>query len=403
VKGLDYKLLFESVPGLYLVLTPDLTIVAASDAYLKATKTQRDSIVDRGIFDVFPDNPQDPEATGVKNLNASLHRVLVNRAPDTMPLQKYDIRRPADEGGGFEERYWSPLNSPVIGEDGEVLFVIHRVEDVTEFVRLQKTVQQHDKETEKIRSQVARAESEVFLRSQEVAEAHRESQEALAELKAFCFSLSHDFRAPIRAIHSYSQIVLADYTHKLDPPAVDYLKKSIASAQRMDRLIQDVLAFAGLSRQKLRLEQVDAEALIREIINERPEFQLPKAEIRIWSNLPHLVGHEASLTQCITNLLANAVKFVPPGVLPKVNIRAEDNGETARLWVEDNGIGIEPHIQQRLFALFERGSCANDLHGTGIGLAIVCRAVERMGGRAGLESTPGEGSRFWIELKKAKL
>ena len=114
----DFRLLFESVPSLYLVLSPDLQILAVSDAYLNATMTTREGIVGRGLFDIFPDNPEDPKASGVRNLAASLARVREHRVPDTMPIQKYDIRRPASDGGGFEERFWSPVNSPVFGADG---------------------------------------------------------------------------------------------------------------------------------------------------------------------------------------------------------------------------------------------------------------------------------------------
>jgi len=141
----DFQSLFESAPGLYLVLTPDLTIVAASDAYLQATMTERDRILGRGVFEVFPDNPGDPTATGVRNLRASLQRVLQNKAADTMAVQKYDIRKPESEGGAFEERYWSPHNSPVLGPDNEVRYIIHRVEDVTQLIRLQQERSQQQK------------------------------------------------------------------------------------------------------------------------------------------------------------------------------------------------------------------------------------------------------------------
>src|SRR6185436_7505798 len=127
----DFRALFEAAPGLYLVLTPDFTIAGVSDAYARATMTRREDIVGRGLFGVFPDNPDDPDATGTANLRASLERVLRNRAPDAMAVQKYDIRRPDSEGGGFEERYWSPLNAPVLGRNGEVAYIIHQVEDVT--------------------------------------------------------------------------------------------------------------------------------------------------------------------------------------------------------------------------------------------------------------------------------
>lgn len=144
----DFRRLFESAPGLYLVLTPDLKIVAASDAYLDATMTRRENVIGRPLFEVFPDNPADPGATGVANVAASLGRVLKNRAPDVMAVQKYDIRRPASHGAThgaahgavFEERYWSPVNSPVFGQDGAVEFIIHSVEDVTELRRVLEAV-----------------------------------------------------------------------------------------------------------------------------------------------------------------------------------------------------------------------------------------------------------------------
>jgi signal transduction histidine kinase len=397
----DYKTLFESAPDAYLVLTPDLAISAVSDAYLTATKTDRKTIIGRRLFDVFPNNPDDPDATGVKNLNASLQRVLASRAPDAMPVQKYDIRRPDSEGGGFEEHFWSPLNTPVLSPEGTVLFIIHRVQDVTGFVVLQQTVQRHGEESAEMRAKMELAESEVFLRSQEVAAAHKRSQEAIAELQAFCFSLSHDFRAPIRAIHSFVQIVLADHAAALGPDATHLLKKCITAAQRMDRLIQDVLSFAGLSRKSIPIERVEIEPLLRDIIAERPDFQSPKAQIEIRPPLFAILGHQASLTQCMTNLLSNAVKFVKPGDAARVSIFAEDHGATVRLWFDDQGIGIDPQTQRKLFSLFERGSADGDFQGTGIGLAIVRRAVERMGGTVGVQSEPGKGSRFWLELRKA--
>jgi|CXWL01.1.fsa_nt_gi PAS domain S-box-containing protein len=168
---LDFRALFESAPGLYLVLTPDLSIVAVSDAYLAATMTRREEILGRGLFEVFPDNPDEAGATGVSNLRASLSRVLANRAADAMALQKYDIRRPASEGGGFEERYWSPVNSPVLVA-GEVAYIIHRVEDATEFVRLTEERQHAGQLTEELRVRTQQMEAEVFLRARQVQQAN---------------------------------------------------------------------------------------------------------------------------------------------------------------------------------------------------------------------------------------
>jgi PAS domain S-box-containing protein len=148
----DFRVLFESAPGLYLVLSPDLSIVAVSDAYLHATMTKREEILGRGLFEVFPDNPNDPTATGERNLRASLDRVRASLRPDTMMIQKYDIRRPESEGGEFEERYWSPVNSPVLGATGELVYIIHRVEDVTETVRLRQLDTERQAELERERA-----------------------------------------------------------------------------------------------------------------------------------------------------------------------------------------------------------------------------------------------------------
>ena len=164
----DFRVLFEAAPGLFLVLDREFSIDAVSDAYLAATMTRREEIVGRGLFDVFPDNPDDPAATGVRNLRASLDRVRQTRAPDTMAVQKYDIRRPEADGGGFEERYWSPVNSPVLGPGGEIEYVIHRVEDVTEFVRQQQAGTRRDGEMAELRTRSERMDADIFLRDLEL-------------------------------------------------------------------------------------------------------------------------------------------------------------------------------------------------------------------------------------------
>ena len=220
---LDFRLLFESAPGLYLVLTPELKIVAVNNAYAQATNIQRNEILGCGLFEVFPDNPNDPAATGVRNLAASLQRVLENRTPDTMAVQKYDIRRPNSEGGGFEERYWSPVNSPVFGPDGRILYIIHRVEDVTEFIRLKQAGIEQYKITEELRTRTNQVESEVYLRAQEVQNANRQLENAnqtLARLyettkeqnqliqqanrlkSEFLANMSHELRTPLNARHT---------------------------------------------------------------------------------------------------------------------------------------------------------------------------------------------------------
>jgi PAS domain S-box-containing protein len=174
VPGPDYSRAFNSAPGNYLLLSPDLTIVGVTDAYLRATKTLREEILGRPLFDVFPDNPDDPGADGVRKLRASLQRVLEQGRPDRMALQKYDIRRPPSEGGGFEERYWSPLNTPVLDAQGALHSIIHWVEDVTELVRLKQSMQ---REQELRRELTGGAEEGTFLHTEAV-EANRQLRES---------------------------------------------------------------------------------------------------------------------------------------------------------------------------------------------------------------------------------
>ena len=175
---LDFQLLFESAPGLYLVLSRDLTILGASDAYLQATLTQRTAVIGRKLFEVFPDNQDDPTVTGVRNLTDSLATVLREGVADTMAIQKYDIRRPDSAGGGFEERYWNPANYPVFGPDHEVAYIIHRVEDVTEFVRLNQRTVAQDQLHHKLLTRGEQIESEIMRRAQEIQEANRRLREA---------------------------------------------------------------------------------------------------------------------------------------------------------------------------------------------------------------------------------
>ena len=168
--GAHFQWLFESAPGLYLVLLPDLSIKAVSNAYLQATMTQRDEILGRNLFDVFPDNPDDPAATGVSNLRSSLNYVLQTHMAHTMAVQKYDIRRP---DGSFEERYWSPLNKPVFDNNNQLVYIIHRVEDVTEFVHLKKNESRQQQLTAEMQRKMEEMETEIYKRAQEIQEINK--------------------------------------------------------------------------------------------------------------------------------------------------------------------------------------------------------------------------------------
>ena len=182
----DFRALFEEGPGCYLVLSPDLRIVAVSEGYLSATRTVREQIVGRGVFEVLPDNPDDPTASGVPNTRASFERVIAEGVSDSMPVQRHDIRR---SDGEFETRYWSPINTPIFGVDpmsstGQLAWIIHRVEDVTEFVRLKQAETASDQQTAELRGNAERMEAEVLARSWEVAAASRQLKAVNAQVMA---------------------------------------------------------------------------------------------------------------------------------------------------------------------------------------------------------------------------
>ena len=220
------------------------------------------------------------------------------------------------------------------------------------------------------------------------------------ELQAFSYSLSHDLRAPLRAVQSYLQMLLEDNGEQLDASGKATVQKVISSAQRMDRMVLELLNFTRLSYEPMTIEPVDVEELIRGIMAERLELQPARVDITIASPLPKVLGNEASLTQCITNLLDNGVKFVASGIKPEIRISSENSDGSVRLSFKDNGIGIDEDAQKQLFQMFHRAH-GSGYAGTGIGLAIVRRAVERMGGSVGIESKPEQGSCFWLQLPGA--
>lgn len=236
-----------------------------------------------------------------------------------------------------------------------------------------------------------------------VAQRTAKLQEMVTELEAYSYSISHDLRAPLRAMQGYAQVLLEEFPKKIGPEGTTYLNRIISASNRMDKLIQDVLSYSKLARTEIIAEPVDLEQLVRDLIQEYPSLSVNNAEIQIETPLPRLMAPLALLSQCLSNLLNNAVKFMPEGVAARVRVRAETKDTDVRIWVEDNGIGIAPEYLNRIFGVFERIPGKKQYEGTGIGLAIVRKAAARMGGTVGVESEPGKGSRFWLFLPGRKI
>lgn len=271
--------------------------------------------------------------------------------------------------------------------------------------RLYETLQQELKARRLAEAELRHARDQLRARAEElehrVAERTRSLQEAAAQMEEFSYSVSHDLRAPLRAINLYTQMLLEEHGPQLDAGARDFIHRIQRSSQRMDQLTTAVLAYSRISRHELPLTSVPLKPLIEDLLSQHVTLQPPRATVHLVEPLLTVRAHEPVLAQSLANLLMNATKFVAPGVHPEITVSTTEVGhDHVRVWVADNGIGIRPEYQPRLFRLFERLHGRQEYEGTGVGLAIVRRAVERMGGQCGVESDGVHGSRFWIELPR---
>ncbi len=289
-------------------------------------------------------------------------------------------------------RWLSVRNHPT-DEGGVATFIA----DITERKRAEEALRESERK-------LAAANEHLSSRAKHldglVEERTARLQEAIAELEAFSYSMAHDLRGPLRSMQSFADILMQDYGAQLDEEARGYLARIDVAAARMHLLISDVLSYTRIANGDLPLGPVDVTSLTREVIEQYPTLRGP--HVRVAENLPAVIANRSALTQVLSNLLTNAVKFAPPTRVIAVEVTAEQMGEWVKLSVRDNGIGIAAEDQARIFKMFERVHSSEKYEGTGIGLAIVRRAIERMGGKMGVESEPDEGSRFWVELRLAK-
>jgi signal transduction histidine kinase len=265
----------------------------------------------------------------------------------------------------------------------------------------------YERSQDALRAEAAKlAEAERQLRIEAVSLERRvhertaELERANAQLEAFGYSVSHDLRAPLRGMQGLAQALVEDYGERLDATGRAYASRVVDEAALMDTLIQDLLAYARISRVDVALESVAlSDALAAATHNVAADVARSGAEIVVAPDLPAVRANRAILIQVFTNLLSNAIKF--GGERASVLVWAERHAGKVRVWVADHGIGIKPEDRERIFRVFERLHGADEYPGTGIGLAIVRQAMDRLNGAVGVESTPGKGSRFWIELPEA--
>lgn len=412
----DYQRLFDAAPGPYLVLDPQFRIVAVNHAYARATMTQPEHILGKGIFDIFPDNPDDPETEGVRNLRISLQRVLQTGQADTMLVQKYDIRKPAEEGGGFEARYWSPLNTPVAGVDGQLLYIIHRVEDVTEFVRIKQQGIEESRLNDTLRQQALHMETEVFARAREAAETsallksandeldrlYRKTRELDVLKTRFFANVSHELRTPLTLILGPLEYLLK--SPRLDETEQRSLQVMQRNARLLHRQVDNLLDLAKLDAGQMSVHYVpfDLARMVRVFAS---NFDTVAADRRIHYHVecPTQLMVQADVQKCervLLNLLSNAFKFVPDD--GKVQLYLSLEGDEILLQVRDSGPGIPENMHETVFERFRQldDSAERRASGTGLGLSIVREFITLLHGSIAVARAPEGGAAFLVRLPR---
>ncbi|MBR0801155.1 response regulator [Bradyrhizobium jicamae] len=401
-----------------MVLTPDFRIVAVSDAYLRATMTERAAILGRALFEIFPDNPDDPSADGVRNLRASLERVVQFRRADTMAVQKYDIRKPEAEGGGYEERFWSPRNSPVSGPGGQLAYIIHRVEDVTEFIQLKQRGAEQDKLTDRLRERTEQMEAEIFMRAREVEQA-REQLEAEQKLRQvqkmeavghLTGGIAHDFNNILTVITGLIDILADAVAHDASLSSVTNMISDAAA--RGAEVTKHLLAFSRqqpLQPREANLNTLvqDTARLLRPSLGEQIEIET-SLEPDAW---PAFIDPN-HLSTALLNLAVNARDAMPEGgklMLETGNVVLDETyaatnvdarpGEYVMVAVSDTGTGIPEAIREKVFEPFF--TTKDTGKGTGLGLSMVYGFVKQSNGHLKIYSEEGHGTSIKLYLPRS--
>ncbi|HXE56536.1 MAG TPA: PAS domain S-box protein [Gemmatimonadales bacterium] len=367
-----YRGLAESMPQIVFTTTPDGRTDYVNSAFTHYTGLERSSAAGDGWVALL--HPDDVEAT-----TARWAATLAAGEP-----AEFEFRYRRRDGS---HRWHVARVVPVRSPEGAIIKWVGTASDIHE-----------------------RKEFERFLREQSVgleqrvAERTAELQESYDQLEAFSYSVSHDLRAPIRAIQGFTEAILDESGARLTAESLEYADRIVAATRRMDSLIRDLLAFSRVSRLQLSLEPLSLRSVVDEALS-HSALEREEREATVDADIPPSVGvlgHRTTLVQVIRNLLSNAFKFTRPGERPRVRIRCERRDDALgcriRFWVEDEGIGIARRHFDRIFGVFERLHGEARFAGTGVGLAIVKKGVERMGGSVGVESEEGRGSRFWVEL-----
>ena len=431
----DFQVLFEGLPGLYLVFDTDLKAVAVSEAYLAATGGVREGLLGRALQDIFPLAPYHPGAPAGDALLASVRRVLDTGEPDAMELLQRDLPQ---ANGGFEAHYWTPHNSPLHDAQGQLVGVVHRLDDVTDYVRMRQLRGELEQQTQDLRqreTQSRRLAAELEVVNGEIATKNKLLEEASRLKSEFLSSMSHELRTPLNAIIGFSEILKDGMAGELSQQQRIYLGHVFEGGNHLLALINDVLDLSKIEagKMELSLETIDLQALLADSLLVVADKARGK-RVRLLTELSPSVHDDVKadsrrVRQILHNLLSNAVKFTPsdgsvtvqlarvpreraansvPGFAQgrRTPLPPGDFHEFVELSVRDTGIGMRPQDLDLLFLPFSQVASpeGRTQEGTGLGLAMVRRLAELHGGAVAVSSEVGQGSRFtvWLPIHAAQ-
>ncbi|MGZ4056594.1 MAG: ATP-binding protein [Bacteroidia bacterium] len=440
---LDFKMLFESLPGLYLVIAPDAdyTVLGGSKEYFDAMGLKQENEVGRPLFKVFPPNPDDPTGSANSLIDHSLKNVLKNKTKDVMEIVKYDVPVPGKEG--LSTHYWLAFNSPVLNSKNEVVYIIHKAEDITASVQTEK------KSADMIKLALAELEEKsLFIKHnqgrinkildillkytlldfseeldvtdegdeldaitvglntlREELQSHIKRLESSTlqlsavnkELEAFSYSVSHDLRSPLRAIDGYSRILEEDCKELLDEEGKRLLGVIQYNAKRMGTLIDDLLAFSRLGRKDIQRSDINMQDLIEGALNEIKKAMPHKAEVK-FGTLHPVKADYALISQVMINFISNAIKYSSKNEKPLIEIASTIKDGDIIYSIADNGVGFNMDYAHKLFGVFQRLHTIDEFEGTGVGLAIVQRVIYKHNGKVWAESVLGKGATFYFSI-----
>ena len=486
----DFQLLFQSAPGMHIVLSPDCKIVAASNAYVQAAQRPREELLGRVFYEVFPDNPQDIANNSGYSLRGALQTVLDQKKTLHTPLRKYNIPK---TDGTFETKYWSSEDRPILNEQNEIDYIIHTIEDITDLVRSEQLFsnifeynpisialsrisdgkvmsvnkaflslygysskeQILDKATgnssspeelearKKIIAALQKGQQLVGIEGQitvvdgtrkwiscsmELVEINGETcllsaiedigqkkereallqlqsdqlKQANEELETFSYSVSHDLKAPLRSLEGFSKLLIENYKGKFDEDADRWLRFISENANRMGILINDILNFSRISRSNVNKIPVNMQALAQKTFDSEKNNYLDKSiELHI-GTLKEIEGDYAMLGQVWQNLISNALKYSSKNEHISVSIDCKTESDFVFYSIKDNGVGFDEKYKDKLFGVFQRLHRSEEFEGTGVGLAIVHRIIQKHGGKIEVSSTIGKGTEFIFALPLIK-